>query len=117
MLNPDILSAIPEAFQPLAGMLKDMNVENDVYGGNSFEIITCGRCKRELLLEDIRKAKSFIHIEYFRFGNDKAGREVRNLLIQKAREGVEVRFPLPTSNMASANGSTASSTSSTARLW
>ena len=92
MVNPDILSAIPEAFQPLARMLNGMNVENDVYEGNSFEIITCGSRKRELLLEDIRQAKSFIHIEYFRFGNDKAGREVRNLLIQKAKEGVEVRF-------------------------
>lgn len=92
MVNPDILSAIPSAFQPLARMLKGMNVENDVYGGNSFEIITCGKRKRELLLEDIRRAKSFIHIEYFRFGNDKGGREVRDLLISKAKEGVEVRF-------------------------
>lgn len=92
MVNPNILSSIPEAFRPLARMLKGMNVENDVYGGNSFEIITSGKRKRELLLEDIRRAKSFIHIEYFRFGNDKGGREVRNLLIEKAKEGVEVRF-------------------------
>ena len=83
---------IPVFFQPLAKMLKKMNVENEVYEGNSFEIITFGKRKRELLLEDIRRAKSFIHIEYFRFGNDNGGREVRDLLIEKAKEGVEVRF-------------------------
>ena len=31
-------------------------------------------------------------MEYYRFGNDKAGREVRDLLLKKAAEGVEVRL-------------------------
>ena len=60
--------------------------------GNSFEIITSGLRKRELLLKDLEEARSFIHIEYFRFGNDRAGREVREILMKKASEGVEVRF-------------------------
>ena len=60
--------------------------------GNSFEIITSGLRKRELLLKDLEEARSFIHIEYFRFGSDKAGREVREILMKKAAEGVEVRF-------------------------
>lgn len=70
---------VPEPFGP-------------VCGGNAFEIITSGLRKRELLLKDLREARSFIHMEYFRFGNDKAGREVREILMQKAAEGVEVRF-------------------------
>lgn len=86
------LSAVPKPYQDLARLLSQMGEENQVSEGNSLEIITSGLRKRELLLEDIRQARSFIHIEYFRFGNDKAGREVRNLLIRKAREGVEVRF-------------------------
>ena len=60
--------------------------------GNSFEIITSGLRKRELLLKDLEEARSFIHIEYFRFGSDKAGREVREILMKKAAEGVEVRI-------------------------
>lgn len=79
-------------FRPLAALVKACGAGNIVYGGNRFEIITSGLRKRELLLEDIRKARKFIHIEYFRFGNDKAGREVRELLLRKAAEGVEVRF-------------------------
>ena len=86
------LSAVPKPYQDLARLLQQMGEENQISEGNSVEIITSGLRKRELLLEDIRQARSFIHIEYFRFGNDKGGREVRDLLIQKAREGVEVRF-------------------------
>lgn len=83
---------VEDALRPLARLLRSCGEGNKVYAGNSFEIITSGLRKRELLLEDIRQAKKFIHIEYFRFGNDKAGREVRDLLLQKAAEGVEVRF-------------------------
>ena len=86
------LDAVPERLQPLARLLLATGAGNKVYAGNAFEIITSGLRKRELLLEDIRQAQSFIHIEYFRFGNDKAGREVRDLLIEKAAQGVEVCF-------------------------
>lgn len=84
--------AIPEQYRPLARLLMQQGEGNRIYAGNSLEIITSGLRKRELLLEDIRRAKSFIHMEYYRFGNDKAGREVRDLLLQKAAEGVEVRL-------------------------
>ena len=92
-LFPDGLPEdFPDQFRPLARLLCRCGEGNKVYGGNSFELITSGLRKRELLLEDIRTAKHSIHLEYFRFGNDKAGREVRDLLYQKAAEGVQVRF-------------------------
>ena len=90
--SDDALERIPERYRPLARLLRSCGEGNKVYEGNSFEVITSGLRKRELLLEDIRRAKQYIHIEYFRFGNDKAGREVRDLLYQKAAEGVQVRF-------------------------
>ena len=93
MIRPNHFpDSVPEPYRPLAKLLQEMGEENRCYDGNSLEIITSGLRKRDLLLEDIRQARSFIHIEYFRFGNDKGGREVRDLLIQKAAEGVEVRF-------------------------
>ena len=92
MTNRLLPEAFPERYRPLALALREAGEENAVFGGNSLEIITSGTRKRELLLEDIRRAKSFIHIEYYRFGNDQAGREVRDLLLQKAAEGVEVRL-------------------------
>lgn len=84
--------SIPERYRPLARLLQEAGEGNRAYEGNSLEIITSGLRKRELLLEDIRRAKSYIHLAYYRFGNDKAGREVRDLLLQKAAEGVEVRL-------------------------
>jgi cardiolipin synthase len=85
-------SRVEDAYRPLAELLLSCGEGNKVYADNSYEIITSGLRKRELLLEDIRNARKYIHIEYFRFGNDRAGREVRDLLAQKAAEGVEVRF-------------------------
>ena len=87
--NEDVVDA---QFRPLARLLRRSGDGNRIYSDNSLEIITLGLRKRELLLADIASAKRFIHIEYFRFGNDKAGREVRDLLLKKAAEGVEVRL-------------------------
>lgn len=87
-----MLEKVDARFRPLAKLLRACGDGNRVYEGNSMEIITSGLRKRELLLEDIRKAQQFIHIEYFRFGNDKAGMEVRDALLQKVKEGVQVRF-------------------------
>ena len=92
MTKSTIPAGFPERYRPLASLLLQAGEGNCVYEGNSLEIITSGLRKRELLLEDIRRAKSFIHMEYYRFGNDKAGREVRDLLLKKATEGVEVRL-------------------------
>lgn len=73
-------------------MPQSQDHNNHICEGNSLEIITSGLRKRELLLKDLEQARSFIHIEYFRFGNDAAGREVREILMKKASEGVQVRF-------------------------
>jgi cardiolipin synthase len=86
------MDLVPERLKPLARLLRSSGEGNKVYANNSFEIITIGARKRELLLEDIKNAKHYIHIEYFRFGNDESGREVRDLLYEKVAQGVEVRF-------------------------
>ena len=86
------LDRVNEFFRPLARMLRNMGEGNKVYEGTSFEIITSGLRKRELLIQDLRSAQKFIHIEYFKFGADKAGREIRQILMEKAAQGVEVRY-------------------------
>ena len=58
---------------------------------NKIEIFTCGKDKYYNLLNDIKNAKSFIHIQYYIIENDKIGNELKTLLIKKAKEGVEVR--------------------------
>src|SRR4030095_6272566 len=40
----------------------------------------------------LRNAKHHIHIEYYIYEQDEIGEQVENILIQQAKEGVEVRF-------------------------
>lgn len=63
-----------------------------VTDGNGLEIITSGHRKFELLMEDLRNAKESIHMEYFYFRQDQGSKQIKEMLMQKAREGVKVRF-------------------------
>ena len=87
----DASGYIAPAWRPLAKMLARDPFEMPS-GGNSIEIITTGDRKYHLLLEDLAAAREYIHIEYFHFGNDKGARDIRDMLVRKAREGVKVRF-------------------------
>lgn len=80
--------------------LNTMTCRNDVSFKTKTEILTNGDQKFPILLEIIRKAKEFIFIEYYIFNGDEIGMEVINLLIEKARVGIEVLLlfdPLGTS--------------------
>ena len=90
LFSPENEKYIKEVFRPLARLLGKGLLR--VSSGNDFEIITSGRRKFELLMEDLRNAKESIHMEYFRFGSDRGGRAIRDLIQQKAAEGVKVRF-------------------------
>ena len=60
--------------------------------GNSVEIMTSGEHMWELLLEDIRNAKESIWLEYYRWKDDEAGRQIRDAIMEKNREGLDVRL-------------------------
>lgn len=85
---------LDESFRPLASLNLACGGGNRFYSGNKLEVIISGARKKELLLQDLKNARQSVHLEYFRFGNDASGMEVRDLLIEKARQGVEVRFLL-----------------------
>lgn len=56
------------------------------------QIITSGKDKYNMLMSDLICAKESIHMEYFHFGIDKSSRQIRRMLMEKARQGVKVRF-------------------------
>jgi len=60
--------------------------------GNSIETFINGEDKFKALIEDIRSAKNFIHIEYYIFRLDELGKTIINELKKKVDEGVEVRL-------------------------
>ncbi|NLI88828.1 MAG: cardiolipin synthase [Epulopiscium sp.] len=59
---------------------------------NDVEIFTDGLDKFNSLFDDIKNAKDYIHIQYYIIRGDDLGRKTLNLLIDKAREGVEVKL-------------------------
>ena len=61
---------------------------------NKADILTDGEAKFSVLLDDIKNAESFIHIQYYIFRNDDIGRKLVQALAQKARQGVEVKLLL-----------------------
>ncbi len=60
--------------------------------GNDIKIFIDGKEKLEALKKDILNAKKSINIQYYIFANDKTGKEIMNILCQKAREGIDVKF-------------------------
>lgn len=62
------------------------------FQGNRVEVYTEGKQKLLSLLREIYKAKKHIHLEYYIIEDDAIGRLVRDALIDKAREGVEIRL-------------------------
>jgi cardiolipin synthase A/B len=61
-------------------------------GGNEVKLLINGENKFPEVLESLKSAKHHIHMEYYIFEDDGIGNQIKDLLIQKAREGVEVRF-------------------------
>lgn len=62
-----------------------------LFVGNDVDVFTTGVDKFESLKRDIASATDHIHVQYFIIENDDVGTDLLNLLIEKAREGVQVR--------------------------
>lgn len=83
-LNP------PIEYKGLVNLLNKLN-DCPLYGGNELTFYNNGADKFEALLEEIKKAKSHIHLQYYIFLDDEIGNKIKDALIQKVREGLEVR--------------------------
>lgn len=59
---------------------------------NSVDVYTNGEDKFKQLIEDIKNAKTYIHVEYYIFKKDVIGRKIIDELTKKAEEGLEVRL-------------------------
>lgn len=59
---------------------------------NQVKVFTDGQEKFDSVIEDIKNAKKHIHMLYYIVKSDDLGRRIVNALMEKAREGVEVRF-------------------------
>lgn len=61
-------------------------------GSNEVKLLVNGEYKFPEVLNAIREARHHIHIEYYIYEDDEIGSAIADALIQKAKEGVTVRF-------------------------
>ena len=76
---------------PLIELLAN-NSDSPLFVDNDITIFKNGDEKFKSLIEEIKKAKHHIHLEYYIVKSDGIGTEIKNLLIQKSKEGVSVKF-------------------------
>ena len=61
-------------------------------GDNRVTLLLNGETKFPDLLQSLQRATQHIHIEYYIYDDDHIGNAIKDMLIQKARAGVQVRF-------------------------
>jgi len=59
---------------------------------NKVNILQNGTATFSAILEALSEARDHIHLEYYVYEDDKIGNKIKDLLIQKASQGLEVRL-------------------------
>ncbi len=76
-------------FSELVKYLQGLSNEN--LSKNKVQLLINGEEKFPEVLKTLKMAKSFIHMEYYDWENDIRGNQIKELLLQKIKEGVKVR--------------------------
>ncbi|WP_261806714.1 cardiolipin synthase [Lapidilactobacillus luobeiensis] len=77
-----------------AGLIEyfDRAEDSPVTHHNDVQIYTDGEAKFAAVFKDIEAAQRFVHVEYYSFYNDQIGNDFLDLLVRKAKQGLEVRL-------------------------
>ena len=81
---------LPERHKPLIDLFINQNLSLP-FKDNTTDILTDGYQFVGALLHDISQARSHIHIDMYIFADDALGLLIADALIDRAREGVEIR--------------------------
>ena len=84
----------PRSDEPYGRMITYLQNDGDHFltRDNAAVMFTDGRDMFERMKEDMRAAKTHIHLLYYIFRNDALGRDILAILTEKARSGVDVRI-------------------------
>lgn len=94
------MNDFPEAVNLEAGLTDDSRQlislanklsEPHLFMGTKVDVFTSGEDKFKALLHDIEQAREYVHVQYYIIEDDATGRQLYDLLIRKAQQGVEVR--------------------------
>lgn len=82
---------LPSEYYSLISLFRSLNKALP-FEGNHTEVYMDGYSMVQALMHEIAQARHHIHLEFYIFENDAVGRMVRDLLVDKVRQGVEVRL-------------------------
>lgn len=81
---------LPSRYVRLITLFRHLN-QAFPFEGNEVQAFTTGHAFLQALLTELQRATRHIHLQFYIFEDDAVGRLVRDVLMQKARQGVEVR--------------------------
>lgn len=82
---------IPQEYMPIKSFLHN-SVSAATLHAESIELFADTKKFFESLLDELEKAERHIHMQFYIFEDCDCSRSVRDILMRKARQGVEVRF-------------------------
>lgn len=91
LVRQEIAGVRAESSPILARKMEKLSGRSIVMG-NDITILSEGNEAYQKLFEDLRNARNHIHLFYFIFKADEVGQQIKDILIDKALAGVEVRF-------------------------
>jgi len=68
------------------------NSKSPFTSNNKSEVFNCGEDAFASKIEAMENAEHHIHLEYFIVRDDNLGNKIKDILIKKAKQGIEVRF-------------------------
>ena len=83
-------AVVPAGYEGLVSLFQHTN-RAFPFADNDTEIYATGAEWIEALIRELRQAKDHIHLQSYIFADDEVGQQVRDVLVEKAREGVTVR--------------------------
>lgn len=91
LVNP-IMDRIEDKSYKSLMQLVATNSQSPIFVNNEVTVLNNGKEKFDALKKELLKAKHHIHLEYYIVKNDSIGNEIKDILIQKSKEGIKVRF-------------------------
>ncbi|MBI1878511.1 MAG: cardiolipin synthase [Chloroflexi bacterium] len=89
------IDKLKQAGPPVYGRVLELlrrTADTPLFSYNKLEILQNGREKYPRLIEDLRAAKHSIHLEYYEWSSDELTQDIKQILLDKVKEGVEVRL-------------------------
>lgn len=91
----EISQEIPDKFNYKSKKIANMLIDSEnsyVTKNKSYKMFYEGKEAFTSIISDLRNAKKSIFMEYFIWKSDELGEQIKNILIEKAKEGLEIKL-------------------------